>query len=153
MQELLANVRATLPAVAGRLEGLGADADRPVARLSVLMRNSKDLWSELVVWFVDQRVRKAIEVVDAQPKVPVRTTVLVLDEEVQDSFELREERSRNASAGMVGVVDGSITKFGLGFGMKPVAHETRARTRAKASLPGTIATFPDRTSSRLERAS
>lgn len=117
------------------------------------MRNSKDLWSELIVWFVDQRVRKAIEVVDAQAEVTVRTAVLVLDEEVPDSFELREERFRNASAGMFSVVDSSVTKFGLGFGMKPGAHEMRARTRAKASLPGTMATFPDRTSSRLERAS
>jgi len=117
------------------------------------MRNGKDLRSELVVGLVDERVGEAIKVVDAQPEVTLRATVLVRDEQVPDSLELSEERFCNASACVLRVVDGSATKFGLGFGMKPVAHEMRALTRAKASLPGTIATFPERTSSRLARAS
>jgi hypothetical protein len=117
------------------------------------MCNSKDLRSKLIIRFVDERVGEAIEVVDAQPEVTVRATVLVLNEQVPDSFELSEERFRNASAGLLRVVDGSITKFCLGVGMKPVAHEMRAFTRANASLPGTMATSPERTSSRLERAS
>jgi hypothetical protein len=117
------------------------------------MRNGKDLWSELVVRFVDERVGEVIEVVDAQPEVTVRAAVLVFDEQIPDSFELGEERFCNAAAGVLSVVHSSVTKFDLGFGMKPVAHEMRALTRAKASMPGTMATFPDRTSSRLERAS
>jgi hypothetical protein len=51
------------------------------------------------------------------------------------------------------VVDGRVTKLELGFRMQPVAHEIRALTRAKASLPGTMATFPERASSRLDWAS
>jgi len=132
---------------------LGVNARRPVARFSVLVRNGKDLRSERIVWLVDERVGEAIEMIDAQPEVTVRSTVLILDEQIPDSFELGKECFRDASAGMLRVVNGGVTKFGLGFRMKPVAHEMRALTRAKASSPGTMATLPARTSSRLERAS
>jgi hypothetical protein len=36
----------------------------------------------------------------------------------------------------------SIAQFGLGFRVKPVAQEMRARTLASASSPGTMATGP-----------
>jgi hypothetical protein len=107
------------------------------------MRNGKDLWSELVVRLVDERVREAVEVVDAQSEVTVRTAVLVLDEQIPDSLKLGKERFCDAAAGVLCVIHRSVTKFDFGFGMKPVAHEMRALTRAKASLPGTMATCPD----------
>jgi hypothetical protein len=119
----------------------------------VLVRNGKDLRSKPLMRLVDERVREAIEVVDAQPEVTVRAAILVLNDQVSDALELSEERFRNASACALCVVDSSVTEFGLGFGMKPAAHAMRALTRAKASSPGTMSTFPERTSSRLERAS
>ena len=119
----------------------------------MLVRNSKDVRSKLLVRLVDERVWEAIEVVDPQAEVPVRPAELVLNEQVADSLELREESFCNASAGVFGVVDSRVTKLGLGFRMKPVAHEMRALTLAKASLPGTMATLPERASSRLELAS
>ena len=119
----------------------------------MLVRNSKDLRAKLFVRLVDECVWEAVKVVNPQPEIPVGPTVLVLNEQVSDSLELGEERFCNASTGVFSVVDSRVTKFGLGLRMKPVAHEMRARTRAKASLPGTMVTFPERASSRLVRAS
>ena len=117
------------------------------------MRNSKDLRSKLLVRLVDERVWEAIEVVDPQAEVPVRPAELVLNEQVADPLKLGEERFCNASAGVFSVVDSRVTKLCLGFRMKPVAHERRAFTLAKASLPGTMAILPERASSRLDLAS
>ncbi len=119
----------------------------------MLVRNSKNLRSKLIVRLIDERVGEAIEVVDPQAEVPVRPAVLVLNEQVADTLKLREECFCNASAGVFSVVDSRVTELSLGFWMKPVAHEMRALTLAKASLPGTMATFPERASSRLELAS
>ncbi len=119
----------------------------------MLVRNSKDLRSKLIVRLVDERVGEAIKVVEPQAKVRMRPAVLVLNEQVADTLKLCEERFCNTSAGVFRVVDSGVTEFGLGFGMKPIAHEMRALTLARPSLPGTIATFPERASSRLELAS
>jgi len=115
--------------------------------------DSIDLWTSVVVWFVDNCVREAAQVIEAKTMVAVGTALLVLDQKISYALELCEERLRHGAACMLCVVDRGIAKLGLGVRVKPVAHEIRARTRASASAPETIDTSPERTASRLLRAS
>jgi hypothetical protein len=52
----------------------------PARPFSVLMRNGKELRSELIVRPIHQRVGEAIEMVDAQTEVTEWAAVLVLNE-------------------------------------------------------------------------
>jgi hypothetical protein len=52
-----------------------------------------------------------------------------------------------------GVVDSGVTQLGLCVWMCPRTQANLARTRTSDSSPGTMATFPERTSSRRRRAS
>lgn len=85
--------------------------------------------------------------------MPMGATMLVLNQKVSYSLELCEEGFGHGMVRMRCIVDGRITQLGLGVRMEPVAHLMRARTRASASSPWTMATFPDLTSSRRARAS
>ena len=117
------------------------------------MGDCVDLRAQLVVGLVYNRVRKSIEVIQAKTEVSVRPTVLVFNQQVSNALELDEEGLSHCSTCMLGVVHRSVSKLSLGLRMQPVAHAMRARTRESASSPDTIAAFPERTSSRRERAS
>jgi hypothetical protein len=91
-------------------------------------------------------------VVQPNSELAVRTTSLVLNQKVKDSLKLGEERRCNEMARVIGVVNSGVTEFNFCLRVNPVAQEMRARTRDSASSPGTMAIFPDLTSSRLRAA-
>ena len=130
----------------------GLDSIAPVSRLATLMRDGKDLRPAERIFFVYDRKRETIEVVDAQTIFIVWATLLIFDNQVAYALVFSKEGCGNHAAGMLGVVHGRITKLSLCFGVNRVAHATLALTRAKASSPGTIATLPLRTSSRRRKA-
>jgi len=51
----------------------------PIARRSLLMSDCVNLRSQLIAGPIDDRVRKSIEVIHAQPVIAVRPPPLVLD--------------------------------------------------------------------------
>lgn len=106
------------------------------------MGDSEDLGPARRVFFVDERVRETIEVVDAQTVIQMRPELLVLSEQVPDSLVLGEECFGDSQAGVFRVVDRCVAQFCLGSRVKPVTHPRRARTRARASSPGTMDTMP-----------
>lgn len=138
--------------VAGRTVGRGLRAGGaldpifPVARLAALVRYGEYLRTTRIL-SINEAVREAIEMVDAQSVVCMWPAPLVFDEKIAHSLKFGQKSLRNGDAGALRVIDGCVTKFGFGTGMNPVTHEILARTRARASSPGTMATFPARTSS------
>jgi len=59
------------------------------------MRNRIDLRSSLGVRLVHQRVRKPVEVVNAEAEVTEGSTVGILDHQIPNTLELREESFGN----------------------------------------------------------
>lgn len=119
----------------------------PVARFTVLVSNGKDVRAR-IAGLADDRIVEAMKVVYAQVVVDMRPKRLVLDQQIADALELGKERLGDGATCMLRVVDRSLAKLAFGLRMKPEAHARRARTRASASSPGTMATLPARTSSR-----
>jgi hypothetical protein len=70
----------------------------------MLMRHCVDLWPSVIIRLVNHRVRKAVEVEHPKTSVTVRPAVLILDQEITYSFELRKESFRDSEAGMRCVV-------------------------------------------------
>ena len=67
-------------------------AVQPVTWVPRLRGDCIDLRSKGRVLFVEHRVVKAIQVVNAKPEVTVRATLLVLDESGKNSFVLKQRR-------------------------------------------------------------
>lgn len=126
-----------------------SQAGTPVARFAVLMSNREVLWPGFVAWFVHNRVREAVQVIDAKTEPAMRPTEWVLDQQIAHTLELREKRFGDRQTFVFQVVDRRIAKLGLSVWVDPIAHAMRARTLASASSPGTIPTLPELTSSRL----
>ncbi|MGL6112528.1 MAG: hypothetical protein ACRC2B_20735, partial [Rubrivivax sp.] len=76
------------------------------------------------------------------------SATLVLDEQITNPLELEHEGVGDGATGMLRVVHRSITQFRLGVRVQPEGHASRARTRASAGSPGTMAVVPERTASR-----
>lgn len=112
----------------------------------MLMRNGVDLRPLIHVFFIDNGVWKPIEVKHPEPTLHWRPTLLVFDNQIADSLVLGEKGQCDHRARPLGVVRSSVSKLLLRFRMKPVIHPIRARTRARASSPGTMATVPSLTS-------
>ena len=130
----------------------GSDSVTPVSGFAALMCNGEDLRTIHVIFLVHHSVGKAIEVADAKAIFAVRPTFLILDKKIAHALILCKESQRNHAAGVGGVVLGCVAELSLGVGVNRLAHAILARTRTKASSPGTIATLPLRTSSRRRRA-
>ena len=128
--------------------GAVSDPVSPIPRLPALMGDCKDLRPIDLVFFVNDRVRKPVEVVDAKAIFAVWATLLVFDKQIANALEFSQERCRDQYAGMCRVVQRRIAELGLGIGVNRVGQAILARTRARASSPGTMATSPLRTSSR-----
>jgi hypothetical protein len=114
----------------------------------MLMSDCVDLGPQLIAGLIDDRVRKSIEVIHAQPVIAVRPPPLVLNQQISNALKLSKKGLGYGSAYMLGVVICRIAKLCLRLGMNPVVHARRARTLASASSPGTMTTLPDLTSSR-----
>jgi len=128
-------------------------ARQPVARLSCLRGDRVDLRSSRRVFFVEHRVVKPIKVVEPHAKVTVRPSLLVLDQQAYYALVLKEEGLCQRWAGVLHEIQRGLFELRLGFWMKPVVHAIFARILASASSPGTMLTFPERTSSRRLLAS
>ena len=127
---------------------LGSSATiNPVARLTVLVGNSVNLRSG-IGGLVYDGVGESIKVVNPKPVLTVRPSFDVFNQQVADPFEFGKKRLGNSEARMLSVVKRGISKLRLSLWMEAVAHARRARTRASAAPPGTIATVPARTASR-----
>lgn len=103
--------------------------------------------------FIHQRVGEAVEVADAKAVAAFLSTIGILDKEIPYPLEFGEERLRDRRTRVRGVVDSGVTQLGLCVWMYPRTQANLARTRTSDSSPGTMATFPERTSSRRRRAS
>ena len=98
---------------------------RPVAGLSTLMSDRKDLRAASLILFIDERVRETVEVVDAKIAFKVRAAALVLDDEISHSLVLSQEGLGDCQVCVRGVVDRGFAEFTLRFEMQPVAHASR----------------------------
>ena len=78
--------------------------------------------------------------VNAHCLVPMRSCLLVFNQKSNHALKLDKERLGNCDAGLLRVIDRCVAEFSFGGGMEPVTHATRARTRASASSPETMAT-------------
>jgi hypothetical protein len=123
-------------------------ARTPVTRLLLLMSDGIDLWPIGWAFFVDNRIGKAIEVVKPHSMIGPWPDLLISDEKINYAFVLSEECFRDELGRMRRVANGRLPQFLFRIGMNPEAHAIRARTRARASLPGRISTAPAFTSSR-----
>jgi hypothetical protein len=77
------------------------------------MRIRIDLRASMVMRFVDDAVREKIGVIDTETELAMRRTVLVVDQEISDTFDLGEECLRHCETRMLRIVDGRVTKLGL----------------------------------------
>ena len=119
----------------------------------MLMSDRVYLWTFQRIRLIHQRVREAFEVTDTKAVVAFWSTIGILDEEIPYPLEFGEERLRDRRTRVRGVMDSGVTQLGFRIWMDLKAQANLARTRASASSPGTMATFPERTSSRRRRAS
>lgn len=119
----------------------------------MLMSDRVYLWTLHRIRFIYQRVGEAVEVTDTKAVVAFLSTIGILDKEIPYPLEFGEERLRDRRTRVRGVVDSGVTQLGFGIWMYPRTQANLVRTRASASSPGTMATFPERTSSRRRRAS
>ena len=118
----------------------------PIPWFAALVRNGVNLWPVHPVFLIHERVRKTVEVLEAEATVSVWGSLLVLDDEVANPLVLGKKRFGNGGTGFGGVVNRGIAKLSLGIRMNPMGHGMRARTRTSASSPGTMATLPALTS-------
>jgi len=77
------------------------------------VRDGQDLRPAGRVSRVDQRVGKAVEVVDAQAAFGMRAALLVFDDEVAYTLVFRQECLGDGAGG---VLDRRVAEFGLGVG-------------------------------------
>ena len=119
----------------------------------MLMGDRVYLWTLQRIRFIHQRVGEAGEVADMKAVVAFWSTIGILDEEIPHPLEFGEESLRDRGTRVRGVVHSGVTQLGFRLWMDPEAQANLVRTRASASSPGTMATFPERTSSRRRRAS
>lgn len=69
------------------------------------MSNGVDVRTGMFVWFVDDCVREAVQVIDAKTVFAMRTAFLVLDQQIPHTLELCEERLSYGETCMLRVVD------------------------------------------------
>ena len=124
----------------------------PISGFAALMCDGEDSRAIDIVFFIHDRIRKAVEVIDAKTMFAIWATSLILDEEVSYALVLRKKSEGDHFTGVRCVVHGCVAKLTLGVGVNRPAHAILALTRVKASSPGTMATLPLRTSSRRRRA-
>jgi len=86
----------------------------PVTGLPVLVSNGVDLRAGMFVWFVDDCVREAVQVIDAKTIFAMRTALLILDQQISHALELCEERLSYGETCTLGVVDRGVAKLGFG---------------------------------------